>query len=60
MTAQQLLHQLERIIADHGPGIIVEARNVAGDMNPLDWETSVQVGVGWGGVTTVWLDPSAE
>ncbi len=57
MTAQELIEQLQKIVKEYGPDVLVEARNPAGDMNPLDRETSVQIGVGWGGVTTIWLDP---
>ncbi len=60
MTAQQLIEQLQRIVVEYGPDVIVEARNIAGDMNPLDEPNCVQVVVGWKGVTTVQIDPSAD
>ncbi len=37
MNAIELIQRLERIVAEHGPAIQVEVRNVAGDRDYLDY-----------------------
>lgn len=59
MTAQQLVDTLQSIIRSHGPDIAIESRNVAGDMDSLE-EENVQLGVGWTGVSVVFIDPSSD
>jgi hypothetical protein len=59
MTAQQLIEQLAKVVADYGPEIRVEVRNAAGDLDEPDILDSVVIGVNWQGVSVVRIDPSA-
>ena len=67
MSAQELIQILERIVAEYGPAIVVEARNVAGDWDWLAYDNQnaygapsgqcVYVSTGTNGVSTVHIEP---
>lgn len=53
MNAIELIQQLERIVAEHGPAIRLEVRNEAGDWDYLE---HVGVTLGGSGESVVALD----
>ena len=54
ITAQQLIQKLERIVAEYGPGTLVEARNPAGDFDYLQDDYESYYGVNRNSVNAIY------